>query len=150
MSAKPTNLKINGQRLWDSLMEMAVIGGTAKGGCNRQTVTDLDRQGRDLFARWCREAGCTVGVDRMAVGAAVAAEGRDVFAARQQRPEPRRVVLELEPRLDRILHELPRLLDDAVQLHRLARLGRAARLDAFVRCARHTRRHASPLLSLCN
>ena len=43
MSAKPTNLKINGQRLWDSLMEMAVIGGTAKGGCNRQTVTDLDR-----------------------------------------------------------------------------------------------------------
>ena len=65
MSAKPTNLKINGQRLWDSLMEMAVIGGTAKGGCNRQTVTDLDRQGRDLFRRWCEAAGCTVTVDEM-------------------------------------------------------------------------------------
>ncbi|MDF1585052.1 Zn-dependent hydrolase [Marinimicrococcus flavescens] len=65
MSEKPTNLKINGQRLWDSLMEMAEIGGTPKGGCNRQTLTDLDREGRDLFTRWAEAAGCTVTVDEM-------------------------------------------------------------------------------------
>ena len=65
MSTQPTNLKINGQRLWDSLMEMAQIGATPKGGCNRQTVTDLDRQGRLLFKRWCEAIGCTVSVDEM-------------------------------------------------------------------------------------
>jgi N-carbamoyl-L-amino-acid hydrolase len=63
--ATDTNLKIDGKRLWDSLMEMAKIGGTPKGGVNRLTLTDLDRQSRDLFARWCREAGCTITVDRM-------------------------------------------------------------------------------------
>ncbi len=65
MSETPSNLRINGQRLWDSLMEMAQIGATPKGGCNRQTLTDLDRQGRDLFRRWCEAAGCTVTVDEM-------------------------------------------------------------------------------------
>ena len=60
-----TNLAINGPRLWDSLMEMARIGATPKGGCNRQTLTDLDRQGRDLFVTWCRQAGCTVSIDRI-------------------------------------------------------------------------------------
>ncbi len=59
------NLRINGERLWDSLMEMAKIGGTPKGGCNRQTLTDLDKQGRELFARWCQEAGLSMGVDTM-------------------------------------------------------------------------------------
>lgn len=60
-----TNLAINGPRLWDSLMEMAKIGATPKGGCNRQTLTDLDKQGRDLFVTWCKQAGCTVSVDRI-------------------------------------------------------------------------------------
>jgi N-carbamoyl-L-amino-acid hydrolase len=57
------NLKIDGDRLWQSLMELAKIGATEKGGVCRLTLTDLDRQGRDLFVRWCREAGCTVAVD---------------------------------------------------------------------------------------
>src|SRR6202790_1193583 len=61
----PPNLQINQQRLWDSLMEMAKIGATAKGGSKRLALTDLDKQGRDLFVRWCKEAGCTVTVDRM-------------------------------------------------------------------------------------
>ena len=52
MPTPATNLKIDGQRLWDTLMEMAQIGATPKGGCNRQTLTDLDRQGRDLFRRY--------------------------------------------------------------------------------------------------
>ncbi len=59
------NLRINADRLWDSLMEMARIGGTDKGGVCRIALTDLDRQGRDLFVRWCREAGCEIRVDQV-------------------------------------------------------------------------------------
>ena len=57
------NLAINPQRLWDSLMETARIGGTAKGGICRLTLTDLDRQVRDWFVDACRKAGCEVSVD---------------------------------------------------------------------------------------
>ena len=57
------NLKIDGARLWDSLMEMARIGATEKGGVNRLALTDLDRDSRDLFTQWCEAAGCTVSVD---------------------------------------------------------------------------------------
>ena len=56
-------LKINSDRLWDSLMEMAKIGGTVKGGCCRLALTDLDKQGRELYIKWAEEAGCTVKVD---------------------------------------------------------------------------------------
>ena len=63
--ATDTNVKINGGRLWDSLMEMARIGATPKGGVKRLTLTDLDRQSRDLFVRWCKDAGCTVTVDKI-------------------------------------------------------------------------------------
>ena len=60
-----SNLKVDGDRLWDSLMEMAKIGATPKGGVNRLTLTDLDRESRDLFAKWGAEAGCTLSVDQM-------------------------------------------------------------------------------------
>ena len=60
-----SNVRVNGARLWDSLMEMAKIGGTPKGGCKRLTLTDVDKQGRELFKRWCEAAGCTVTVDEM-------------------------------------------------------------------------------------
>jgi len=60
-----SNVRVNGQRLWDSLMEMAKIGGTPKGGCKRLTLTDLDKQGRDLFSAWCRQAGCSLKIDEM-------------------------------------------------------------------------------------
>ena len=59
------NLRINGARLWDSLMEMARIGPGVAGGNNRQTLTDADSEGRHLFARWCDDAGMTMGVDTM-------------------------------------------------------------------------------------
>ncbi|WP_020674885.1 Zn-dependent hydrolase [Geopsychrobacter electrodiphilus] len=59
------NLSINEDRLWQSLMEMAQHGATPKGGVCRLTLTEEDRQARDLFVRWCTEAGCTVTVDRM-------------------------------------------------------------------------------------
>ena len=56
------NLRIDGQRLWDSLMEMAKIGATEKGGVCRLALTDLCKQSRDLFIQWCEEAGCTIKV----------------------------------------------------------------------------------------
>jgi N-carbamoyl-L-amino-acid hydrolase len=64
--ASPTdNLKIDPDRLWDSLMEMAKIGPGVAGGNNRQTLTDADGEGRALFRRWCEAAGCTMGLDQM-------------------------------------------------------------------------------------
>ena len=60
-----TNLRVNGDRLWDSLMEMAKIGATAKGGVKRLTLTDLDGESRDLFAKWGEAAGCALSVDAM-------------------------------------------------------------------------------------
>lgn len=63
--AEARNIRINQDRLWDSLMEMAKIGATPKDGCARLALTDLDRQGRDLFVQWCRDAGCSISIDRM-------------------------------------------------------------------------------------
>jgi N-carbamoyl-L-amino-acid hydrolase len=60
-----SNVRVNGQRLWDALMEMAKIGATPKGGVKRLTLTDLDRQSRDLFRSWCEKEGCKVEVDEM-------------------------------------------------------------------------------------
>jgi N-carbamoyl-L-amino-acid hydrolase len=74
-----SNLKINGERLWDSLMELAKIGATDKGGVCRIALTDLDRQGRDLFVRWCREAGCSIRVDQVG----------NIFARRPGRDDAR-------------------------------------------------------------
>jgi len=56
-------LRINGDRLWQSLMELARIGATPKGGVRRLTLSETDREARDLFARWAREAGLEVEVD---------------------------------------------------------------------------------------
>jgi N-carbamoyl-L-amino-acid hydrolase len=65
MSAPGENLRINGDRLWDSLMAMAEIGPGIAGGNNRQTLTDCDKQGRALFQSWCDAAGLSMGVDQM-------------------------------------------------------------------------------------
>lgn len=65
MAAPGENMKINSQRLWDSLMEMAKIGPGIAGGNNRQTLTDADAEGRALFQKWCEDAGMTMGVDKM-------------------------------------------------------------------------------------
>ena len=60
---KVSGLRVNGERLWASLMELAAIGATPRGGVCRLTLTDLDKQGRDLVTRWAREAGMTVTID---------------------------------------------------------------------------------------
>ena len=59
------NLRIDPDRLWDSLMEMAKIGPGIAGGNNRQTLTDEDAEGRALFQNWCEDAGMEMGVDTM-------------------------------------------------------------------------------------
>ena len=59
----PTDLRINGARLWSRLMAMAEIGATSHGGCNRQALTDLDRDGRQLLTGWAQAAGCTLRID---------------------------------------------------------------------------------------
>ncbi|VVD78449.1 Zn-dependent hydrolase [Pandoraea anhela] len=56
-------VRIDGARLWGSLMQLARIGATQKGGVCRLALTDLDRQGRDLFVAWAKEIGCTVRID---------------------------------------------------------------------------------------
>jgi beta-ureidopropionase / N-carbamoyl-L-amino-acid hydrolase len=65
MAAPGENMTINGERLWDTLMEMAKIGPGIAGGNNRQTLTDEDAQGRALFQSWCTAAGCSMGLDEM-------------------------------------------------------------------------------------
>jgi N-carbamoyl-L-amino-acid hydrolase len=56
-------LRVNGDRLWTRLMQMAEIGATPHGGCNRQALTDADMAGRSLLIRWAQAAGCHVRVD---------------------------------------------------------------------------------------
>lgn len=70
---KTGNLEIDGERLWDSIMEIAKIGATEKGGSCRLALTDLDREARDLFVSWCQDAGCSIAIDKMG----------NIFARRQ-------------------------------------------------------------------
>ena len=65
MVTPSTNLRVDGARLWESIMEMAKIGALPGGGCGRLALTDDDKRARDLFASWCERAGCTVDVDEM-------------------------------------------------------------------------------------
>ena len=81
--ATPSALRVDGGRLWQSLMELAEIGATPKGGVRRLALTDLDRQGRDLIVGWLRDAGATTEVD----GAG------NIFATRPGRDPKARVVL---------------------------------------------------------
>ncbi len=78
-----TNQRIDGKRLWDSLMSMAEIGATPKGGVRRLTLTDVDQRGRERFRGWCEALGLTVRVD--AIG--------NMFARREGRDPSRKPVL---------------------------------------------------------
>ncbi len=63
-----SKLRVDGDRLWASLMELAQIGATPKGGVCRLTLTDLDKQGRELVSRWAQEAGMTITIDKIGNG----------------------------------------------------------------------------------
>jgi N-carbamoyl-L-amino-acid hydrolase len=78
-----TNQRISGPRLWDTLMEIAEIGGTPKGGVKRITLTETDRKGRDKFRAWCEAIGLSVRMDSMG----------NMFARREGRDPTRKPVL---------------------------------------------------------
>jgi N-carbamoyl-L-amino-acid hydrolase len=78
-----TNQRIDGKRLWDSLMAMAEIGATPKGGVKRLTLTEVDREGRARFREWCETLGLTVRVDSIG----------NMFARREGRDPARKPVL---------------------------------------------------------
>lgn len=61
----PDSLPINAARLWNTLMEMAKVGPGVAGGSCRLALTDEDKAGRDLFSRWCQDAGYTLSVDEV-------------------------------------------------------------------------------------
>ena len=63
-----SRIRVNGPRLWASLMQLAEIGATPKGGVCRLTLTDLDKQGRDLVLGWAREAGLQITIDKIGNG----------------------------------------------------------------------------------
>lgn len=58
-------LTVNGERLWQSLMAMAKIGATPRGGVKRIALTPEDKAGRDQFIAWCRALGLAITIDRM-------------------------------------------------------------------------------------
>ena len=65
MSSVGKNFRVNGDRLWETIMEMAKIGPGVAGGNNRQTLTDDDAKGRELFKSWCEKEGLAMGLDTM-------------------------------------------------------------------------------------
>lgn len=65
LDVRGKNLRINSDRLWDSLMEMAKIGPGIAGGNNRQTLTDEDAEGRRVFQLWCEAEGMSMGLDKL-------------------------------------------------------------------------------------
>jgi N-carbamoyl-L-amino-acid hydrolase len=74
-----SSVRVDGARLWRSLMDLAQIGATPRGGVCRLALTDLDRQGRDLVIGWLRDAGCTIEIDRVGNVFAIR-RGRDAAA----------------------------------------------------------------------
>ena len=64
-SAVAAPARIDADRLWTSLMDLATIGATAKGGVKRLALTELDRQARDRVCGWMREAGCEIRIDSL-------------------------------------------------------------------------------------
>src|SRR5215470_10038181 len=81
--AAPAPFRVNGARLWRSLMDLAQIGATPKGGVRRLALTELDGKGRDLLVRWLGEANAKVEVD----------EAGNIFATRSGRDVAAPVVL---------------------------------------------------------
>ena len=78
-----TNRRIDGQRLWDSLMRMAEIGATPRGGVRRLALSAEDARGRERFREWCEALGLSVRVDAMG----------NMFARREGRDPQRPPVL---------------------------------------------------------
>jgi N-carbamoyl-L-amino-acid hydrolase len=83
MTEPRTNQRIDGKRLWDSLMDMATIGATPKGGVKRLALGPVDKLGRDHFAKLCTDIGLKVRIDSIG----------NMFARREGRDPTRLPVL---------------------------------------------------------
>jgi N-carbamoyl-L-amino-acid hydrolase len=59
------DLRVDGSRLQSTLEDMAKIGGTPGGGVHRLTLTDEDKQARDLLVRWLKKLGLEITIDQM-------------------------------------------------------------------------------------
>lgn len=51
------DIRINGQRLWQTLQTYAAFGRTAGGGVTRLALSDEDKQGREQLKQWSQQAG---------------------------------------------------------------------------------------------
>jgi hypothetical protein len=58
-------LKVDGGRLWSDLMTMGAIGATERGGSSRAALSDADRDARNLFVYWAKEAGLAITIDKL-------------------------------------------------------------------------------------
>jgi len=58
-------LEIDPERLWDSLERSAEIGRFRDVGLRRLALSDEDKEMRDLFVDWARQAGCGIEIDRL-------------------------------------------------------------------------------------
>jgi N-carbamoyl-L-amino-acid hydrolase len=110
------DIPVNEGRLWQSLMDMGQVGALPHGGCCRTALSAEDKAGRDLFVRWCREAGCAIAFDQVG----------NIYARRPGR-DPRRAAVATGSHLDTQPHggkfdgiygvlaglEVVRALDDA-------------------------------------
>lgn len=83
MTGSTSNQRIDGRRLWATLMTMAEIGATAKGGVRRVALSDVDKAGRAQFRSWCESAGLSVRTDEMG----------NIFARREGRDPSQAPVL---------------------------------------------------------
>lgn len=64
-SAPMSNLRIDADRLWATLIETAAFGATPKGGLNRLALSPEDAAVRHWFVAAAKAAGCTICIDRL-------------------------------------------------------------------------------------
>lgn len=58
-----TSLKVNRERLLETLKVSSSIGSTGNGGLNRLALSEADKNMRDIFVDWLKEEGLEVRID---------------------------------------------------------------------------------------
>ncbi|WP_445403741.1 Zn-dependent hydrolase [Acinetobacter vivianii] len=58
-------MRVNAERLWQMLMDMAKIGATTKGGNTRLALTDEDISGRALLLEWAKQINLSIHYDEV-------------------------------------------------------------------------------------
>lgn len=63
--AFPPSSRVNVERFWRSIERSSEIGRGREGGLSRLALSDTDKEIRDTFVAWCREAGLAVAIDQV-------------------------------------------------------------------------------------